>query len=136
MGASPRGNLALAAVNAAVGDRLAESAGHPDGAADPQEMSLAFPARRRALRCSCTDWAGPRTRGCPLHGVTTTIRHGSKLSDEFGYTALHGRYNTGLHVSENGQLLSGLLSAVVAKLADGGGGDRRDRPFDGRADRR
>jgi pimeloyl-ACP methyl ester carboxylesterase len=38
----------------------------------------------------------------------------SKLADEFGYTALYVRYNTGLHVSENGRLFSDLLSAVVA----------------------
>jgi hypothetical protein len=62
-------------------------------------------AQRRGWRCSCTNWASPRTRGCSPRAVTTTIR---PCATEAGST------NTGLHVSENGRLLSDLLSAIVA----------------------
>lgn len=41
------------------------------------------------------------------------ISFGSKLRDELGYTPLYVRYNSGVHVSENGNRLSELLAELV-----------------------
>lgn len=41
--------------------------------------------------------------------------YGSRLSDELGYTPLYLRYNTGLHISDNGRRLSELLEQLVAE---------------------
>lgn len=38
--------------------------------------------------------------------------HGEKLAKELGYTPIYLHYNTGLHVSENGQQLSDLLERI------------------------
>ena len=39
--------------------------------------------------------------------------HGEELSRDLGFAPVYARYNTGLHVSENGRLLSGLLEELV-----------------------
>lgn len=58
-----------------------------------------------------TEWAwrgsGPESSG------DLDVGFGSLLKKELGYTPLYLRYNTGRHVSENGQLLSALLSQLV-----------------------
>ena len=127
-GATARGNLMLAAINAAVGDRLAEQrnalairmalrVGGRDVDADRDGLAAAFPEATGRL-------------GVFLHGLGETedawlldaqrhyddpaVCYGTRLHDEFGYTALYVRYNTGRHISENGRLLSDLLGAVVA----------------------
>jgi len=38
---------------------------------------------------------------------------GNRLRDDHGYTPIYVRYNTGLHISENGRLLSNLLAEVL-----------------------
>ncbi len=43
------------------------------------------------------------------------INFGSMLKDGLGYTPLYVRYNSGRHISENGQLLSALLAQLVAE---------------------
>ena len=40
--------------------------------------------------------------------------HGDALAEAFGYTPVHLRYNTGLHVSENGLALAAQLEALLA----------------------
>ncbi|HEX7373648.1 MAG TPA: hypothetical protein VF277_01645, partial [Steroidobacteraceae bacterium] len=40
--------------------------------------------------------------------------HGAALADELGYTPLYLRYNSGLHVSENGRRFAQLLETLVA----------------------
>jgi pimeloyl-ACP methyl ester carboxylesterase len=40
--------------------------------------------------------------------------HGAALADELGYTPLYVRYNSGLHVADNGQRLAELLETLVA----------------------
>ena len=44
-----------------------------------------------------------------------SINFGSMLSDDLGYTPFYVRYNTGRHTSENGQLLSALLTQLIAE---------------------
>ena len=48
------------------------------------------------------------------HGVGTESTYGSRLALDLGYTPVYLRYNTGLHISENGQHLTALLDDVVA----------------------
>src|SRR5207248_2219131 len=120
MADSPAGSLALGALNGMLGDKLLAS--HPelaleltvrlDGRAvetDSQGLRQAFPH------------AGPRL-AVFLHGLCetegawrlgSTPPFGSRLRDELGYTPLYVRYNTGLHVSDNGRRLSEVLEAVV-----------------------
>ena len=55
-------------------------------------------------------------RLCETEGawrMGSTPPFGSRLRDELGYTPLYVRYNTGLHVSDNGRRLSEVLEAVV-----------------------
>jgi len=112
---------ALAVLNGVVGDHLARS-GNP--LALPmvlrrngrplvlERRRLATAVRRPGRRLlvlvhgSCRDDLGWRRRG---HD------HGRALARDLGYTALHLRYNSGLHVSENGRLLAGLIETLVAE---------------------
>ncbi len=64
------------------------------------------------------------------------VPYGFRLQAELGYTPLYVRYNTGLHISENGRELAGLLDPDRRGVAGGGPRDRADRPLDGRARRR
>jgi pimeloyl-ACP methyl ester carboxylesterase len=48
------------------------------------------------------------------HACGTESTYGSLLAEDLGYTPVHLRYNTGLHISENGRHLTTLLEDVVA----------------------
>jgi PGAP1-like protein len=48
------------------------------------------------------------------HYGTEHSTHGSRLRHDLGYTPVYLRYNSGLHVSENGALLARLLDELVA----------------------
>lgn len=48
------------------------------------------------------------------HYGTERSTHGSRLHRDLGYTAVFLRYNSGLHVSDNGVLLARLLEELVA----------------------
>jgi pimeloyl-ACP methyl ester carboxylesterase len=39
--------------------------------------------------------------------------HGAALARDLGYTPIHVRYNSGLHISTNGRVLAGLLESLV-----------------------
>jgi pimeloyl-ACP methyl ester carboxylesterase len=76
-------------------------------------MSVAFPGGTPRLAVFLHGLGGTEDTwlfAARRHYDDPAMCFGSKLSDEFGYTALYVRYHTGLHVSENG----GLLGAVVA----------------------
>lgn len=45
-------------------------------------------------------------------GAARSRRYGDSLREDLGYTPVYVRYNTGLHVSENGRLLAGLLAEL------------------------
>ena len=49
-------------------------------------------------------WSFPRER---------EISYGSLLREDLGYTPFYVRYNTGLHISENGESLAELIEAIV-----------------------
>jgi pimeloyl-ACP methyl ester carboxylesterase len=113
-------------VNGLAGDHLA--ADHPDLAI---EMSLRrggheVPLEREGIAEAFSD-ATPRI-ALFIHGLCETDEawrltlpgappappYGSRLRDELGYTPVYLRYNTGLHVSENGRELTQILERLVA----------------------
>src|SRR4051812_38159251 len=101
---SLRGSLALGALNGAIGDRLAQS-GNPfaldmtlRGGGDTPRIAVFV----HGLGETDDAWA--------LFGRRT---YGAQLEEELGYTPLYLRYNTGLHISENGRRLARLLEETV-----------------------
>lgn len=119
---SPRGSLALAALNAYVGDALV-AGGSPlalsmtlrhrgaDLPLDADELAVALPD------------AGPRV-AIFVHGLGETdaswrLRadahgpgYGARLQRDLGHTPIELRYNTGLHISDNGRALAALLEEL------------------------
>jgi len=127
-GSTPASNLALAVLNATLGDELAAQG-------SPLAISMAIRANRADISPRPDSLAAALPAPTPkvavfLHGLGETEeswrlhadRHGeggestygSRLATDLGYTPLYLRYNTGLHISENGRHLSCLLEEVVA----------------------
>jgi pimeloyl-ACP methyl ester carboxylesterase len=48
-------------------------------------------------------------------GAERAPTYGTRLRDELAFTAVYVRYNTGLHVSDNGRLLASSLDRLVAE---------------------
>jgi pimeloyl-ACP methyl ester carboxylesterase len=109
----------VAALNGVMGDRL-QATNNPLATA----MSLRF--ANKAL-----DWAtAPITTPVSgkvllvIHGlcmndlqwtsqvISQPVNHAQALAQALGYTPVYVRYNTGLHVSENGQLLAAQLQSL------------------------
>jgi hypothetical protein len=125
LSASVRGSLALGALNGAIGDALSSS-GSPlalsmsvrlrgrDLDLDRDSLAAAFPGASGRLvvfvhGLSETDDAWRfRRRGEGPRGT-----YGSRMREELGFTPLYLRYNTGLHISDNGRRLAALLDSVV-----------------------
>jgi pimeloyl-ACP methyl ester carboxylesterase len=121
---SRAGGIARAAVNALFGDRLEERAN------DVRiEMAVCRNGHDVELRQEPLAEAFPRVTpriAVFLHGLgedehvwkARAGRHGgatygSRLRADLGYTPVYVRYNTGLHVSENGRRLAALLDGLV-----------------------
>jgi pimeloyl-ACP methyl ester carboxylesterase len=51
--------------------------------------------------------------GAERHHGDRTVTYGSRLRRDLGLTPVYLRYNTGLHISENGRALDALLRALV-----------------------
>ncbi len=116
---SPKREIMLAALNGVVGDYLARTS-------NPLAISMSIrrdghplEIKRDVLRATI-----PKTTGKILllvHGLCLSDLqwkrklhdHGEALALELGYTPLYLSYNTGLHVSENGRLLAGLLEMLI-----------------------
>jgi pimeloyl-ACP methyl ester carboxylesterase len=126
---TPGGSLAIAALNGAFGDYLEREGSElqvPMGlyrrnrlvAAERAALSRAFPHATRKLAlfvhglCETESaWRlqfGERDPG-------DTANYADRLSQDFGYTPLYLRYNTGRHISANGRDLARLLDDVVAE---------------------
>ncbi len=119
---TPRGRLAVGALNGAFGDLLARR-----GSALTVKMALRrrgqdVAVTRAALAEACAD-ARPRL-AIFLHGLCETddawklrsdrfVPYADRLETELGYSALYVKYNSGLHISENGRELSELLAGLV-----------------------
>jgi pimeloyl-ACP methyl ester carboxylesterase len=120
---SPARDAFLSAVNGVYGDYLART-GNP--------LAIELSLRRDGRRVDPADPASafgrpsdPRPSGRLLvlvHGLCMNDRqwnreghdHGTALAAEFGCTALYVRYNSGLHVADNGRALADMLEALVA----------------------
>lgn len=121
-------DLAIAALNGFAGERLAAD-GNPlattmslrhDGAAVALEREALLAAFPRAsarlaifvhgLACNENMW---RIHSERHYGATATT-YGSRLQTDLGYTPLYVRYNSGLHISENGRQLAELLDRVLS----------------------
>jgi pimeloyl-ACP methyl ester carboxylesterase len=102
-----RGSIALGALNGAIGDRLARGG-------SPLALDM-------TLREDDETTVTPRI-AVFVHGLCETddawnIRqpsYGARLRKELGYTPLYVRYNSGLHISDNGRRLAELLEDAVA----------------------
>ena len=117
---SPVREAALAVINGVWGDHL-ESSGNP--LAIP--MSLRVGGRRIEATDVGLKAALPHATGriaVLVHGLCMNDlqwqrqghHHGTLLARELGYTVLHLHYNSGLHVSENGERFAVLLEELIA----------------------
>jgi hypothetical protein len=122
-------DLAVAALNGFAGERL-EREGNPlasqmslrhAGRMIPLEraaLAAAFPTASprlavfvHGLACNETLWRLHAER----HYQNRDTTYGSRLASDLGYTPLYVRYNTGLHISENGRRLATLLDQAIAE---------------------
>lgn len=119
--ASPRREAIFAALNGVMGDRLVSEENpfaipmelhYREDSLDPHELPPMPEATGKILLM--------------IHGLCMTdhqwrtrqddrvVDHGASLASTLGYTPLHLRYNSGLHISENGRELSSLLEQLLA----------------------
>jgi hypothetical protein len=121
-GHAPRGNLALAALNAVAGDqlgpdvaplaiRMAVRAGGRDVDLTPQQLAAAFPQATPRVAVFLHGLA--ETENSWHRQVDQSVPYGHGLQAEYGYSPVYLRYNTGRHVSDNGQDLARLLDGLV-----------------------
>lgn len=119
-GSSPEREAVLAAINGILGDHL-EADGNPLAI----EMSLRVVGRRLKPTRAGLKAALPAATGriaVLVHGLCMNDLqwqrhghdHGAMLARELGYTVLRLHYNSGLHVSDNGERFAALLEALVA----------------------
>src|SRR5215211_501168 len=118
------GSALLAALNGLMGDALER-----EGSDLHQRMAVRIdgrevPAEPGALAAELPG-ATPRL-AVFLHGLMTTEfswrlgageagdTYGTRLGRDLGFTPVYVRYNSGLHVSENGRALAALLEEIVA----------------------
>ena len=119
----PAGNLALAALNAVAGDRLGPGLA-------PLAIAMAVRVDGRDVALTAGEVADAFPYAAPkmavfVHGLAETENswrrradqsapYGDLLREEFGYTPVYVRYNTGRHVSGSGHELADLLGRLVA----------------------
>jgi pimeloyl-ACP methyl ester carboxylesterase len=99
-----RGSLALGALNGAVGDRLATS-GNP--------LALDMTLRGGGDTPRIAVFVHGLMETDDAWGLFGRRPYGARLEEELGYTPLYLRYNTGLHISDNGRRLAELLEETV-----------------------
>jgi pimeloyl-ACP methyl ester carboxylesterase len=114
-----RAQVVRAALNGIIGDHLAATE-------NPLAIQIHVRHAGRPLQLTCDSIASSVRRPSGkllvlVHGLclddTHWARgahdHGSSLSRALGYTPLYLRYNSGLHISTNGRLVSELLETLV-----------------------
>ena len=140
-----RTNLAVAALNAEVGDRLCDA-----NSSLAIRMALRSDGRDVRIRRDRLEAAYPAATpklAVFLHGLAETenswrnhaddhdgdgsVVYDSRLVAAGGNTTRYLRYNTGLHISDSGKRLSDLLTAAVSAWPAARRGDRRHRPLHG-----
>jgi pimeloyl-ACP methyl ester carboxylesterase len=119
---SPRGSLALAALNAYMGDALVAGDSPLVLAMTLRHRGADLPPEPEALSCAFPD-ARPRV-AIFVHGLGETDAswrrragaqgpgYGACLRRDLGHAPLELRYNTGLHISDNGRALAALLEQL------------------------
>jgi pimeloyl-ACP methyl ester carboxylesterase len=112
-------DAAISALNGVCGDHLVKT---NNALAIP--MTIRFEGKAidfdTPLETQCTQVNGKVA--ILVHGLCMNDRqwlrnghdHGAALANEFGYTPLYVRYNTGLHTSLNGEALSKLLEKLTS----------------------
>lgn len=119
---TPQREAMLAALNGVLGDRLAETAnplaismrlrhqGQPL-LLEPQALAARFPGATGKLLVMvhglCMNDLQWNSAAAGFKG------HGEQLARELGYTPVYLHYNTGLHTSDNGEQLAGLLQQLA-----------------------
>jgi pimeloyl-ACP methyl ester carboxylesterase len=120
LASSPQRNAVLAAMNGVMGDYLEESA-------NPLALRMEFKAQGQTLTLERDALAAalPHPSGhllLMIHGLCMNGEgwrrqghdHGAVLAHELGASAIYLSYNTGLHISTNGQRLAALLEKLVS----------------------
>jgi pimeloyl-ACP methyl ester carboxylesterase len=118
-----RGSAVIAALNGLVGDRLERSGSdlhqpasvRVDGEAvalDAGSLSAAFPAATSRLVVFLHGLMGNEFYW-DLGGAHPGDTYGARLASDLGCTPIYLRYNTGLHVSENGLAVATLLEELM-----------------------
>lgn len=114
--------LAIGVLNGTLGDYLKRTG---NGLATSMALVCAgrAVALTRAAIAAAYPAASPRV-AVLVHGLMSTesvwemeggVTYGSRLAADLGFTPLYVRYNSGLHVSENGEALDALLERLVAE---------------------
>ena len=117
---SPQREAVLSAINGVLGDRLLETANPLAINMSLRQQGRSLPLEKLAMKQRLPQATGKllvlvhglcmndmQWDGGGLHG------HGQKLADELGYTPVYLHYNTGLHVSRNGQQFAALLEQLL-----------------------
>ncbi|HYB24428.1 MAG TPA: hypothetical protein VED41_11565 [Solirubrobacteraceae bacterium] len=120
LSSTEKGSFGIAVLNGLIGDRLER-----EGSALAQPTSVRIRGERveldaRALRDAFPQ-ATPRL-AVFIHGLTgdefcwhwgAGEPYGSRLASDLGCTPVYLRYNSGLHISENGRMVAALLGELV-----------------------
>jgi triacylglycerol lipase len=115
-------DLAIGVLNGTIGDYLKRTGNGLATSMGLVHEGRALPLDRASLVAACPQ-ASPRV-AVLVHGLMSTesvwemldgTTYGSRLAQDLGVTPLYVRYNSGLHVSENGEALDALLERLVAE---------------------
>jgi pimeloyl-ACP methyl ester carboxylesterase len=116
---SPRRDALLAALNGVLGDHLTATG-------NPLAIAMSLRYRGKALDLPASPMPGVTGKILVLiHGLCMSdqqwrtdragriVDYGEILESAFGYTPVYLRYNSGLHVSQNGRELAGRLEQLL-----------------------
>jgi pimeloyl-ACP methyl ester carboxylesterase len=116
----------LAALNGVLGDRLHDSNNPLASCMGPFRVQdqVSVPWNASAIAAGVQSAQAPPSGKIlvPIHGLCMNelqwtpsgqTGHADALAAQLGYTPIYVRYNTGLHISQNGQALSELLEQLV-----------------------
>ncbi|MGY2128615.1 lipase family alpha/beta hydrolase [Blastococcus sp. SYSU DS0617] len=123
-----RGRLVLGVLNGAHGDLVQRSAPGLDlgmtvrvaGRAvplDAESLRTAFPAASGGIVVflhGLTETEDSWSYGAEKHHGRPDVTYGTLLQADLGLTPVYLRYNTGLHISDNGRALAALLEELVS----------------------
>jgi len=119
MSSSPLRETIVAAVNGVIGDHLAATGNPLAIRMSVRRNGRPLKLEKESLLASIPD-AGSKLLVL-VHGLCRNdlqwarqdLDYGSALARDLGYTPVYLHYNSGLHISENGQAFSDLLAALV-----------------------